>query len=283
MTTSQINRHFEAPPALEDAVRHFYVIQTSAGFEREVARLSPNFDMLLLLNFGASLHISFAGEPVGGEPLKDVAVLGPLKRMLNYEIQPGTDLIVTVFTLDGFYRLFRTPVENIPAEQLTDPATLHTTPWIKELWQILHNTSRLEDRIAILSNYITAYLQESETGTQPLLQGVPYFGNPAVQPVKAIARDAQLTERSIQLRFRKYTGSSPKELLRFIRFKQVLQRLQDNPSPAPDWYDIILDFGYHDQSHLIKDFQHYLGATPQQFVQQIQKTGFCITLPGKNY
>ncbi|AMR32330.1 hypothetical protein A0256_13320 [Mucilaginibacter sp. PAMC 26640] len=48
------------------------------------------------------------------------------------------------------------------------------------------------------------------------------FFNPCVDPVNAIAADTRLSERSIQLKFQKNTGYSVKELLRFLRFKEVI-------------------------------------------------------------
>lgn len=46
---------------------------------------------------------------------------------------------------------------------------------------------------------------------------------------------------------------------------------------------IIYQFGYHDQSHMIKDFQHYLGTTPKKFVEKLKDELFCVSKPGKYY
>lgn len=273
-------RRFEVAPPLSDIVKHFYTMQTTAADLPVMHHLSPNYEMMLAFNFGSPVKISFAGALLGALQLEQVDVLGPLRKMLNYEMGPEADLLVVIFNLDGFYRLFQVPVDELDGEKLHHQLI---TAGYEELWQILHRTAVIEERIQILSDYILTSMHDVEEGARPLLQGADYFKDPLLQPAKAIAADADLSERSIQLRFKKYVGYSPKEMLRFLRFKQVINSIENNPDNEIDWYDLIHDFGYHDQSHLIKDFHHFLGTTPEVFIKQIARKEFCTTGPGKHY
>lgn len=273
-------RRFEVAGPLSYIVKHFYTTQTTADELPVIHHLSPNYEMMVIFNFGSPTGISFAGAPLGGLQVGKVGILGPLRKMLNYEMGADADLLIVIFNLDGFYRLFQVPVDELDGEQVHDHLI---TPAYRELWQILSRTVVIEERIQILSDYILAFVQDADAAARPLLQGVEYFKDPLMQPAKAIAADADLSERSIQLRFKKYVGYSPKEMLRFLRFKQVINSIENNPGTAIDWYDLIHDFGYHDQSHLIKDFHHYLGTTPEVFIKQIAGKEFCTTGPGKHY
>lgn len=275
--------HFDTLPPLSDIVNHFYVIQSTPAYATTMARLSPNYEMMLLFNFSAPVRLSFAADALGIAELDKVAVLGPLRKMLNYEILPNTDLLVVVFNLDGFYRLFQVPVDSLDGEQLHHPDSFTTTPVFQELWKVLKRSVTVEERVALLKDYISSVTHAAEDGAQPLLEGADYFNDPQIQPAKAIAADADLSERTVQLRFKKYVGYSPKEMLRFLRFKQVINSIEHSANESIDWFDLIHDFGYHDQSHLIKDFQHYLGTTPETFIKQIAGKEFCTTRPGRNY
>jgi AraC-like DNA-binding protein len=265
------DRHFEVEPPLSDIVKHFYAFQTTADYEETVGHLSPNFEMMLIFNFSNPFKISYAAEPLK-EPVNQVAILGPLRRMLNYQLLPNADTLVAVFNLDGFYRLFQVT----PDEVYTPDATM------TDLWAVLQRSS-LAERAEILSEYILSATRASDEASIPLLDGAAYFDDPHIQPGKAIADDSQLSERTIQLRFKKYVGYSPKEMLRFLRFKQVINSIEQHPENEIDWFDLIHDFGYHDQSHLIKDFNHYLGTTPQTFIKKLFGKEFCTTKPGKRY
>lgn len=276
-------KHFDVQAPLSDIVKHFYVMQTTSSDLPVISHLSPNYEMILIFNFGAPVRFSFAGDPLGAMQVDTVGVLGPVRKMLNYEMLPGADLVITVFNLDGFYRLFQVPVDELDGEKAHNPDVFIGRPDYQELWEILNRSKVAEERISLLSDYILTFMHDAAAAARPLLQGADYFKDPLIQPVKAIAADADLSERSVQLRFKKYVGYSPKELLRFLRFKQVINNIMENPGAEIDWFDLIHDFGYHDQSHLIKDFHHFLGTTPEIFIKQIAGKEFCITRPGKNY
>lgn len=276
-------KHFEVQPPLAEIVKHFYCIQTDGDYTEIIGHLSPNFEMMMIFNFGAPVRISFAGNPLGNLQVEQVGVLGPLRKMLNFEVLKNTDLVAVIFNLDGFYRLFHTPMDTLDDESIHDPDVLINKSCCTDLWEMLNKMPSLEDRIRFISDYIHSFMEEPELGSKPLMDGLTYFNDPSIQPVKAIAADSNLSERTIQTRFKKYVGYSPKELLRFLRFKQVITTIEQAPGETVDWFDLIHDFGYHDQSHLIKDFKHFLGTTPQEFIRKFAGKEFCTTKPGKFY
>ena len=38
-----------------------------------------------------------------------------------------------------------------------------------------------------------------------------------------------------------------------------------------DWADVVFTCGYYDQSHLIRDFKHYLMMSPSQYLKLSQQ------------
>ena len=59
-------------------------------------------------------------------------------------------------------------------------------------------------------------------------------------------------------------GFRPKLLLRRARFLRTLTRLEEEPEAS--WLD-VLDPGYHDQSHFIRDSHEFLGMAPGDFLR----------------
>jgi AraC-like DNA-binding protein len=284
MTDSRVTgQHFEAEGALGGVLRHFYAIGNPPDGETRVQHLSPHYDLMLVLNFGPPVRLSFQGEAFDDREVRQTAVIGPLRRLLNYELKPGSDLIVAVFALDGFYRLFQVPPAELPGEALLDPESLPGPgqAGLAALWETLREMPSRAERIGFLKQYLSALVQGPDEATLPLLDAIPYFRDPAVNPAKAVALDHQLSDRTVQLRFQKYLGFSPKEMVRFVRFKQVLYHLVRQPGQRVDWHELVVRFGYHDQSHLIKDFGHFLGTTPRQFVRSY--ADYCIAQPARQY
>lgn len=273
--------HYEMEEPLNAIIKYLYCIQTPADFVTKSQHLAPNLEMMLIFNFGAQVRASLSNEPFQDLKLERVGIIGPLRKMLNYEVLPNTDLIIAVFNPNGFYRLFQKPVDEIGNDGIIDPDSLLNISGFDELWKTLKSLTSLTDRIEMLKEYTRAFMHDADEATASLIGGIPHFHNPAVQPVRAIAMESDLSERTIQLRFQKYMGFSPKELLRFLRFKQVINDLQKQDNTEVDWHDLVSRHGYHDQSHLIKDFRMYLGATPQKFIRDILGKEFCISKPGK--
>ena len=281
--TNPNGQFYEVDAPLNEVLSHFYHLRTPATAEPIVKHLSPNYEMLLVFNLGPPIRVSFGKAPLAETKIQRTAVIGPLRRMLNYELPPGANAIVANFTLNGFYRLFKVPMHEITGEDILDPDILIDKNCFTELWDKLVALSGVDDQIQMLRAYTATFVQQNEAATKPLLDSIPYFYNPAVQPVKAISADTKLTERTIQLRFQKYVGYSPKELLRFLRFKEVVYQMLHHKDPKVDLISLIETFGYHDQSHLIKDFNHFLGTTPQQFLKDLKNNEFCVSRQGKYY
>ena len=76
-----------------------------------------------------------------------------------------------------------------------------------------------------------------------------------------IAGHASLSPRQFRRRCMEETGLRPKLLARVLRFRHAAQLA--SRTRMPDWCSIAADSGYFDQSHLIRDFRSFTGATPQ--------------------
>lgn len=51
--------------------------------------------------------------------------------------------------------------------------------------------------------------------------------------------------------------------------REVLSRLEEGES---DWQKLILQLGYCDQAHFIKDFKSLIGVTPTDYVTNLSTT-----------
>ena len=59
-------------------------------------------------------------------------------------------------------------------------------------------------------------------------------------------------------------GLSPKALLRSIKLRHMLQELEN--VREPDWMDMVVEYGFHDQPHFIKEFKHFTGMLPSTYL-----------------
>jgi AraC-like DNA-binding protein len=277
MTGPTHSQLIDADERLATVFRHFYCVQHDLEAPIVQQHLLPHYEVMLVFNFGPPIPFSFGEQK---HFVEKTAVMGPLQKMLSYTLLPGSDLIVINFTLNGFYRLFQIPINQPTAF----PDSLIDASYFSELWTQLAELPTLTKRLDVLTNYFLHHVAPLDDETATLLEGIPYFQNPAIEPVKTLAQERGVSPRSLQLRLRAQFGYSAKEMTRFLRFKQVLTYLQTiEANSNMDWLDLVTRFGYYDHSHLSKDFAFYLNVTPRQFLQQLAHGNVCSSRPGKFY
>ncbi|WP_156254701.1 AraC family transcriptional regulator [Sandarakinorhabdus oryzae] len=80
-----------------------------------------------------------------------------------------------------------------------------------------------------------------------------------IDTVHVFADGLALTERTLARLCHRAFGFSPKSLLRRQRFLRTLAQIGDRLDQP---LSVLLDGGYYDQSHFIREFRSYMGMTP---------------------
>ena len=85
--------------------------------------------------------------------------------------------------------------------------------------------------------------------------------------VETLAETFGVSRQYLATQFRDHVGLPPKLFARICRFRSAraaaLATSRDRNGPhGHDWATLALDNGYFDQSHLIRDFQDFTGASP---------------------
>lgn len=128
----------------------------------------------------------------------------------------------------------------------------------------LEEATSLAAKIALLNEYFTkafALIQPVSTLADATLLAM--HKNPKT-PIKQLAQELQVSERHVELQFKKYVGLTPKTYSLIIRFKQIEQQL--NASTTPRWRQMDFAQDYYDQNHFIKDFKRFTGHTPSDYL-----------------
>ncbi|WP_198172443.1 AraC family transcriptional regulator [Hymenobacter ginkgonis] len=84
----------------------------------------------------------------------------------------------------------------------------------------------------------------------------------------------RVSSRSLTRKFTDQIGLAPKQYAHLIRFRAVMHHLLRTPTVT--WLDVVHRFGYYDQSHFIKDFQHFTGHSPTQYFSANQDFDGCF-------
>lgn len=125
----------------------------------------------------------------------------------------------------------------------------------------LHAAANFAERVAVCEAALLARLARREVTPriERIIAVQNAIGDPAIGTVEALCEATGLGTRTLERLCRSAMGFTPKLLLRRQRFMRMLGQM--HLRPYAEWPDYLDPF-YTDQSHMIRDFQTFLGTTP---------------------
>ena len=87
-----------------------------------------------------------------------------------------------------------------------------------------------------------------------------------IMQAQDLAHVAGSSVRSLHRLFERYVGVGPKWIVRRSRVQEAAERVARGERVR--WAVIARDLGYHDQAHLIRDFQQFAGSSPREFARR---------------
>lgn len=248
------------PNEFEAVFSHFYFAENRLN-DPITKTLLPSFQTIMVFNFGTKARLISSAE--NEIEVEKCIVLGPIKSAFEYTLAPGTQILVANFKGDAFYRFFGKAF-------LSDHLVINPDEEMEEncftyLWQQLNSIASISDRVDCILDFCRPYLKLQDS-TAALLAN---FKDEALNPIKSIAEETGQTERNIQLMHKKHFGYSAKEVSRYQRFIKAIKQIEQIllSSKNVDWFKIIEECGYYDQSQLIHDFKHFINLSPKHYLR----------------
>lgn len=137
-----------------------------------------------------------------------------------------------------------------------------------EISQKLLDAHSMDSQLELLSSYLHSEVLKRQREEDMLIhyavnQISAAKGNFALRDLQ---KELNLSERSLERRFRHEIGISPKLFSKICRFQAAWSQLQRRDFSKLS--DIAFDNGYSDQSHFIRNFKQFAGFPPQQMMKR---------------
>ncbi len=268
MTTEKDNpcgycsQRVEVAPELQTVYSHFYFAHNQSNSVMSHTFI-PTYRVLLIFSLGTPVSIRLNAQ--AEQVIERYLILGPVKQAFDYCLPPGARIIVVNFAGDGFHRLFG----SAGAEQAL--AAGFDDNCFSQLWQYLQHHTDIgvctQHLLALGQSYLRRVSQH-EADLSPYLQ--------TEHASKTVAAHYGKHPRTIQMQYKKRLGFSAREFSRHQRFIRAIEYVQTalESEEIINWADLIFACGYYDQSHLIRDFQHYLAISPSRYLDLQQQLCF---------
>jgi AraC-like DNA-binding protein len=130
-------------------------------------------------------------------------------------------------------------------------------------WLLRRNTTDLRKRLIekILGNVNVSRVLSDKTYENAITLIDARDGQIQVGELACILN---VSNRTLERKFRHILGIPPKKFAKLVRFQRVLEKLRYS-SVSGNLIDIAYEFGYADQAHFIRDFKSMSGILPSSF------------------
>ncbi|MET3886852.1 DUF6597 domain-containing transcriptional factor [Niastella sp. OAS944] len=141
----------------------------------------------------------------------------------------------------------------------------------KHLQEKLMNAASIEEQINLFSSSLinTVQLNGDTQDAMTKFAITEIFRAKGEVSFDALLKQLQLSERTLERRFKQSIGVSAKLFSRICRFQESLNQLRKNNYQKLS--DIAYENGYSDQSHFIRTFKEFTGVSPFDYKKQLSE------------
>ncbi|MBC8110428.1 MAG: AraC family transcriptional regulator [Verrucomicrobia bacterium] len=254
-----IYQEFLPTPALQPYVHRFWILENEPSDSYPMEHIvTPNGMEALILSY-RQVNYSFM---MNGKIISLPEAYLFIPSVSFSIITTGcSGFIGILFKSGSLHKLLKNPMTELIGQAVEPQAFLGSQPIRSLLEKLPESTFAL--RVAYVEDFLSQYfcmgacLTTIQYATQLIRQSI------GMKPVEQIAEQVGVSRRAIEKQFMEKVGLSPKYYSRMVRFSAVQRFLMNHPQSS--WLDLTHQFGYYDQSHLIKDFYDFTGSSPQEF------------------
>jgi AraC-like DNA-binding protein len=216
-------------------------------------------DLTVLPSTSAVLGIQFRGGVLsGGVALAPAGVTGIQPTARTYSYAEATGSVLVRFTPEGAACL------GIPATELAGRSValdeLLPRARVAEVHGRVGEAPDDRARVAAVQDFLASLPLSRDHAVARAIRLLEAATDEA--RVAAVARTLGLSERQLERRFQARVGITPKRFASLRRFERAVA----GAAMAPSLTAAALDAGYYDQSHFIRDFRRFAGASPRQIL-----------------
>lgn len=193
-------------------------------------------------------------------------VHGQIKTYIEIGPTGNTGMIAVRFYPHGLAAFASMPMNEL-TENVTDADALFGNGAL-EMLEMLGNAKNGQDRVALISMFLTKRLKPASVRTNIVASTVNNIvakgGNVVIND---LAKVACMSERQLERVFMSSVGLSAKTFSRISRFQHSIREAQSGKIITLTQLAHVS--GYYDQAHFTKDFKTFTGESPAQYFSEV--------------
>lgn len=216
--------------------------------------------------------------PDGAYEMQPVAIAsGQLRSSISIMPTGRVDLFGVRFHPSGAFPILRIPLSEVSDKVVALDSLIG--PDATEVGEMIAAADGLEDRKRVFESFclrsLNAFSAEVDLPGRLSRSIIERRGQISISELCAYSG---LGERTLERNFQRFIGLPPKTFARIVRFQNVVRRIEAVQSTS--LLDTALDFGYYDQSHMIREFREFAGKSPLAYFEETHRLSELFTTSG---
>lgn len=193
-----------------------------------------------------------------------VWISGMHKNYISISAHQKSEMFVIQFKPFGTYPFFHFPTENLNEKICASEEVFENELLILRDNIIKQPTS--QNKFKVAENWLSKRYDATKVPSEELLTVIKKLQQEPASHLSKIIDHYPHTQKHLIDQFKKYVGLTPKYYQRIVRFNDILFQIKQQESIL--WSQVAYQCGYSDQSHFIKEFKHFSGFNPKEFIKQ---------------
>jgi AraC-like DNA-binding protein len=224
-----------------------------------INRILPGTSIVLAFRYKGQVN-DLSGDKSSSLPSSVLSGLRKSVRLINYTKDSAT--IIILFKETGAGAFFKEPMheffeQSIALDQFIKRQEISITG--EQLAEAVND----HERISILEGFLRSRLYNVNTDKLISAAVDKVYAASGNIKMKELAGTLYISQDAFEKRFRKITGTTPKQFSDIIRMRSAVKSMQNQKNLT----GVAFDAGFFDQPHFNKAFKLFTGQSPTDFLK----------------
>ncbi len=241
----------------------------------QVERLVPTVSLFLVIELDGLMRQIFHNEKLD----ETLAVLqevdggwisGFQKQYRSISAHSGSEMLIVQFKPLGASYFLPLPLTDYENRILSAGTVLG--PTFDALRTRLMLSASPEAKFQIIEDWLESRKTGESAIAGDLEKVLVEIQRNHFSSISSLVQSYPRSHRQFIVDFKKFVGTTPKFFQRVVRFESILASIEQKETI--NWAELSYRWGFSDQSHLVREFVHFSGFVPTEFVErEFQKEG----------
>jgi len=233
--------------------------------DHSIERMVPTGHVYIMFEFDSFVRNTYDNDSLEtNKTFTKAWISGMHRNYISISSHKNSEMLVIQFKPYGTYPFLHFPLQNLNEKIL--PAEEVLGAEILILHEKMYKLETVQDKFDMIEKWLRSRFRKDKTPPTNLVDALNQLQTEPASNCNHIVESYSNTQKHLIDQFKKYVGLTPKYYQRILRFSEILKQIHQEKSI--EWAQIAYQCNFSDQSHFIKEFKHFSGLNPKEFIKQ---------------